>query len=164
MCFLAWKPVMLGEDINFFPVGQQLEPLKIRMTMEADIVVIKYCLLNVFAVPDTYFITVGIMTIPAGKTFLFKLKMNTYFVALFYSLKIVLCEVLISSMTIDTIVTLLHTQFTLMREIYIFLRMAVSATEALVIGIVEFAPVHYPFRKHRGFNYPAKDFICILVA
>jgi hypothetical protein len=50
---LVRQPVMLLKKVNFLPVGQQLEPVEIGMTVQTYVVIIGNGLPEILRIPDT---------------------------------------------------------------------------------------------------------------
>ena len=97
---LVWQPVMFGQNVDFITICQKLEMTEISVTIQANIIIIKYCLLKIIAVPRTYFVTVRIVTFPAGKSALFELKMHAGLVVFLYRFKTELCKFVVAAMAI----------------------------------------------------------------
>jgi hypothetical protein len=66
-------------------------------------------------------------------------------------------------MAIQTIISRLHSKFSLVRENQVFICMAISTFETFVIRPVEIIPLDYSLRKHQSFNFPPEVFIGILI-
>ena len=62
---LVGQPFMGLQYIDLAPFRKKLEMTKVSMAIQANGVVILYCLLYIFRIPDIYFVGMRIMTFPA---------------------------------------------------------------------------------------------------
>ena len=96
-------------------------------------IIIGNSLLKIAAVPYRYPVSVRIMTIPACKSLISHLEMDTLPIFRIDLLKMIFCKLRITTMTIEAIKHLFHSQFSGMWKFCILIGMAVGTTEAPVI-------------------------------
>jgi hypothetical protein len=124
---------MLLNDINLSSVAQKLKPAKIRVAIKTNGVIISNCFLKVSIVSDTDFISMRIVALPASESVILHFKVSTLFILSFYLFKVVFRKLRVTSMAINTVILLLHSEFTGMRKLSVFFRMAVGTAETSVI-------------------------------
>src|SRR5664280_140722 len=130
---LVRQPFMLLNDINFSPVAQKLKPTEVRVAIKANGVIICYRFLKVSIVSDTYLISMRIVALPACESVIPHFKVSTLFIFSFYLFKMIFRKLRVTSMTINTIILLFHSEFSRMRKLCIFFGMTVGTAKASVI-------------------------------
>ena len=148
MGLFVWQPVVTFNNYNLLSIGQQLKILKICMTLETYIIIIYYCLFKVCRISDIDFITVGIMAFPAGESLY--CSMCTFFIFLTNLFKLILCVLLIISMTIITTIWFFKPDRCWMRKNFEVIRMTVGAGKTPVVRLIIFIPVDMIILPHKS--------------
>src|SRR5450759_1876387 len=112
---------MLFNNINLSLVAQKLKTAVVRVAIQTDRIVIGNSLLKIISVSDRDLVSVRIMTFPAGESIILHFKVSALLIFRLNLFKMILCKFLITTMTINTIVFLLHSKLSRMRKLCIFL-------------------------------------------
>jgi hypothetical protein len=123
---LVWQPVMGLNDIDAFPVGQQLKLVKIRVAGEAYCIIISNGGGQVISIPDADMIGMG-MAFPATEFFGIGKMVDALPVFFVYLLELILGVGFIICMAIQTLPGLFQPDIQGMGEFGIISRMAIIA-------------------------------------
>jgi hypothetical protein len=142
---LVGEPLMFGQQIGIYFVGEQLKFIDVGMATEANSIVVCYSFKNILLCTGTDTVLMRIMALPTGKFIFQQFCVHTALIFLIDLLKLVHGDSFISFMAVEAFVFLF--QFT-DRRMWIgrkLFAMAVGAFERFMIGLVKQGAVDEKF-------------------
>jgi hypothetical protein len=116
---------------DFVPFGKQGKTVKIRMAIQAHVIVIEDGFFEVIGSPHKSFIAVWVMTFPAGK---FLYIVNAFLVFHLYVFKVILGIGLIITMAVQALKLFLKTGLDAMGKYIVIVGVAVVAAKRVMLS------------------------------
>ncbi len=126
MQFLIGKPVMFRDDITEVTTGEESEFFLVAVTVQTDVIGGHDDIRHIFRFPGQKFITVGIMTIPAGEISVCFGIMHRLLALCIDLLKLVLCKFFIISMAVQACPVIGEPEFKSVGEGLVLIGMAIE--------------------------------------
>jgi hypothetical protein len=155
---LVRQPVMRLHDVYAFPVGQQLELVKIGMAGKADSVVIGNGGFQILRIPDTDMVRMRV-ALPAAEFLGICFVMHALQVFFLDFFKLVMRIILVVPVAIKASPVLFKPGFERMRELFVFGGMAIETGKALMVPFVIFLPREHIIGAHMPGQYPVVNLI-----